>query len=70
MKWNPISKRKRGRPKTRWTTDLVKHSGNNWAGMAEDRDLWSSGREAFVQQWNRDGCNDDDDDDELELERG
>jgi len=55
MKWNPIGKRKRGRPKTRWTADLVKPSGHNWAGMAEDRDLWSSRRETFIQQWNRDG---------------
>ena len=70
MKWNPIlwgsislfffylwaiGKRKRGRPKTRWKTDLVEYSGNNWAGMAEDRVSWSSRREAFVQQWNRDG---------------
>ena len=55
MKWNPNGKRKRGRPKTRWTTDLVKYIGNDWAEIAEDRELWSIYREAFVQQWNIDG---------------
>ena len=53
MKWNTIGKRKRGRPKTSWTTDLVKPSGNNWAewqkietcGQAGGRPSSSSGTE-------------------------
>jgi len=44
LKWNPKGKRIRGRPKTRWTNDLRKYIGNNWAEMAEDRELWSSKR--------------------------
>jgi len=42
MKWNPIGKRKRRTLKTCWARDLVKHSGNNWAEVTEERDLWSN----------------------------
>jgi len=52
IKWDPIGKRKRGRPKARWTTDIVKYCGDNWAAAAENWDLWCIKREAFVQQWN------------------
>jgi len=50
IKWDPIGKRKRGRPKARWTTD-VKYCADNWVPAAENRDLWCIKREAFVQQW-------------------
>jgi len=44
IKWNPKGK-KRGRPKTRWTIDLVKYIGNIGTEMAEDWKLWSSKRD-------------------------
>jgi len=50
MKWNPVGKRKRGRPKAHWAPDLVKQGGNSWVEVAEDRDSWSSKREVFIQQ--------------------
>jgi len=56
LKWNPIGKRKAGRPKTKWTVYLVRSGGATRMREAEDREVWSVRREAFVQQWTSDGC--------------
>ena len=53
LKWAPSGKGKRGRPKTRWKDHVV--AGRRWTDMAKDRQKWSSQRDTFAQQWERDG---------------
>ncbi|XP_028175804.1 uncharacterized protein LOC114364024 [Ostrinia furnacalis] len=52
LEWRPrAGRRSVGRPPTRWTDDLVKVAGSTWMQAAQDRSLWKSLGEAFVQQW-------------------
>lgn len=44
----PTGFRKRGRPITRWTDDIIRVAGKNWMLEAIDRDHWSSLEEAFT----------------------
>jgi hypothetical protein len=46
-RWNPMSKRPIGRPKTRWEDDVLEDiSGiSNWKMVAQDRDSWKKGVE-------------------------
>ncbi|CAG9109469.1 unnamed protein product [Plutella xylostella] len=44
-------KRSVGRPPARWTDDLRRVAGSGWMRKAEDRVLWRSLGEAYVQQW-------------------
>jgi hypothetical protein len=44
MKWNPIDRRSRGRPKTRWKddveADLSAMKNTNWKTSIEDKLAW------------------------------
>ncbi|KAL0832165.1 hypothetical protein ABMA28_001622 [Loxostege sticticalis] len=52
LEWRPrTGRRSVGRPPTRWTDDLVKVAGGAWMRAAQDRVLWKSLGEAYVQQW-------------------
>ncbi|XP_013144778.1 PREDICTED: uncharacterized protein LOC106108224 [Papilio polytes] len=52
LEWRPrIGRRSVGRPPARWTDDLVKVAGAHWMRAAQDRALWQSMGEAYVQQW-------------------
>ncbi|KAL0852521.1 hypothetical protein ABMA27_017001 [Loxostege sticticalis] len=52
LEWRPrAGRRSVGRPPTRWTDDLVKVAGGAWMRAAQDRILWKSLGEAYVQQW-------------------
>jgi hypothetical protein len=53
--WKPRGKRKRGRPRTRWTDEIAKVAGKEWMKKAQDRDKWRNLGEAFVQQWTEKG---------------
>ena len=46
-----LGKRSVGRPPARWTDDIKKVAGGGWMRCAEDRALWLSLGEAYVQQW-------------------
>ncbi|RVE53430.1 hypothetical protein evm_002000 [Chilo suppressalis] len=50
LEWRPHTGR---RPPTRWTDDIVKCAGSRWMRIAQDRALWRSMGEAYVQQWTR-----------------
>jgi len=43
-RWKPMSKRRIGRPKTRWEDDILEDITNmnvrNWKEVAQDRDSW------------------------------
>jgi hypothetical protein len=43
-RWNPMSKRPIGRPKTRWEDDVLDDiksmNINNWKKVAQNRDSW------------------------------
>jgi hypothetical protein len=43
-RWNPMSKRPIGRPKTRWEDDVLEDIRNmdvsNWKKVAQNRDSW------------------------------
>ena len=45
----PRGKRKRGRPKMRWSDEL-EAVAKNWSETAQDRDRWNKLEEAFTQQ--------------------
>ncbi|CAG9118773.1 unnamed protein product [Plutella xylostella] len=52
LEWRPrTGKRSVGRPPARWTDDLRRVAGSGWMRKAEDRVLWRSLGEAYVQQW-------------------
>jgi exonuclease III len=52
LEWRPrAGRRSVGRPPTRWTDDLSKVAGSRWMRAAQDRSLWRSLGEAYVQQW-------------------
>ncbi|KAG7296310.1 hypothetical protein JYU34_021440 [Plutella xylostella] len=52
LEWRPrTGKRSVGRPPARWTDDLRRVAGRGWMRKAEDRVLWRSLGEAYVQQW-------------------
>ncbi|CAG9116424.1 unnamed protein product [Plutella xylostella] len=52
LEWRPrTGKRSVGRPPFRWTDDLRRVAGSGWMRKAEDRVLWRSLGEAYVQQW-------------------
>jgi endonuclease/exonuclease/phosphatase family metal-dependent hydrolase len=52
LEWRPrTGRRSVGRPPARWTDDLVKVAGVRWMRVAQDRSLWHSLGEAYVQQW-------------------
>ncbi|KPJ21040.1 hypothetical protein RR48_00071 [Papilio machaon] len=52
LEWRPrTGRRSVGRPPARWTDDLVKVAGVHWMLAAQDRSLWQSMGEAYVQQW-------------------
>ena len=52
LEWRPrLGKRSVGRPQARWDDDLRKTAGRCWMRQAEDRALWRSLGEAYVQQW-------------------
>jgi hypothetical protein len=54
--WKPnTGKRKRGRPKERWSEELRRTAGKRWKWKAKDRDKWREMGEAFVQQWTDNG---------------
>ncbi|CAH2101778.1 unnamed protein product [Euphydryas editha] len=44
----PSGQRKRGRPNTRWTDDIIKIAGTHWMREAEDKEKWLSLEEAFT----------------------
>lgn len=44
----PSGTRKKGRPATRWTDDIVHTAGKHWMETAKDRDAWNSLEEAFT----------------------
>jgi hypothetical protein len=51
LEWRPrLGKRSVGRPPARWDDDL-RTAGRCWMCQAEDRALWRSLGEAYVQQW-------------------
>jgi hypothetical protein len=52
LEWRPrTGRRSVGRPPTRWTDELVKVAGSRWMRAAQDRSLWRTLGEAYVQQW-------------------
>ncbi|KPJ01280.1 hypothetical protein RR46_01415 [Papilio xuthus] len=52
LEWRPrTGRRSVGKPPARWTDDLVKVAGVHWMRAAQDRALWQSMGEAYVQQW-------------------
>ncbi|KAI8441229.1 hypothetical protein MSG28_014878 [Choristoneura fumiferana] len=57
--FRPRGKRSVGRPRTRWTDDLVKAAGSRWMQAASNRSNWRSMGEAYVQQWTACGWHDD-----------
>ena len=44
-------RRSRGRPEKRWRDDFVEGFGVEWWRMTENRNLWKSNLEAFLQFW-------------------
>ncbi|KAL3283461.1 hypothetical protein HHI36_006605 [Cryptolaemus montrouzieri] len=52
LEWRPRHEAKRsiGRPPTRWSDD-IKRIQTNWIQTAQNRRMWHSLREAYVQQW-------------------
>ena len=49
-RWAPSGKRRRGRPRLRWTDDLVRYK-SNWPSLTDDRDEWKELAEGYVLQW-------------------
>jgi hypothetical protein len=43
-RWQPMSKRPRGRPKSRWEDDVLEDINSmnlrNWRNVAQDRERW------------------------------
>lgn len=56
LEWRPRqdAHRSRGRPPTIWSDD-IKRIRTNWMSAAQDRQRWIGLREAYVQQWTRQG---------------
>ena len=44
-------KRSQGRPKQRWSDDIVKWQGATWTRTAKDRTKWRNLAEGYFQQW-------------------
>lgn len=56
VQWRPRQhSRKRGRPPTRWTDDIIKTTGTRWELKARNRQRWKEMEEAYVQEWIRKG---------------
>lgn len=54
--WRPrTTKRSVGRPQRRWLDDIKEHAGNRWFQIAQDRTAWRNLKEAYVQEWTREG---------------
>lgn len=52
LTWRPrTTTRSAGRPQMRWKDDLSRRTGVNWIQAAQDRMVWKSMEEAFVQEW-------------------
>ncbi|CAH2238646.1 jg13037 [Pararge aegeria aegeria] len=52
LEWQPrAGKRSVGRPQTKWTDDIRRVSGSRWRQAAQDRGLWNSLQNTYVQQW-------------------
>ncbi|KPI96886.1 hypothetical protein RR46_05011 [Papilio xuthus] len=52
LEWRPLAGRRSvGRLPARCTDDLVKVAGLHWMWAAQDRALWQSMGQAYVQQW-------------------
>ena len=55
--WVPhMGKRKRGRPKTRWSDEIVKGFGASWMNRAKDRQTWKGLVGAYAQKWAVEGA--------------
>lgn len=47
--WHPLDKKRRpGRPRKRWSDDIVKIAGSTWSREARDRTRWRQMEEAFT----------------------
>ncbi|XP_044755023.1 uncharacterized protein LOC123313977 [Coccinella septempunctata] len=54
--WRPrTTKRSVGRPQKRWLDDVKEHAGNRWFQIAQDRTVWRNLKEAYVQEWTKEG---------------
>ncbi|XP_069362032.1 uncharacterized protein [Maniola hyperantus] len=52
LEWRPRTGRcSVGRPPTRWTDDIRRVAGRRWIQAAQDRGVWNSLQETYVQQW-------------------
>lgn len=49
--WKPHGSRRPGRPKRRWSEDIVGLAGEDWMNIATNRDEWRIMTEGFIQQW-------------------
>ncbi|CAH2209482.1 jg25745 [Pararge aegeria aegeria] len=50
-----------GRPPTSWTDDIRRVAGSRWIQAAQNRGIWNSLQNTFVQQWTSIAWYDDDD---------
>ncbi|KAI5737947.1 hypothetical protein M8J77_001036 [Diaphorina citri] len=56
LQWYPRNiKRPRKRPKIRWRDEIKQVAGTRWQTAAQDRSVWKSMEETFVQLWTRNG---------------
>ncbi len=56
LDWTPwfrcLPRRSVGRPRARWTEDLIKFAGPNWIDTARDINLWQLLEPGFTQRLN------------------
>ena len=56
LEWRPWTGRRGvGRPPMRWSDDVGRYAGRDWMRTAQDRELWKTKGEAYVQQWIQNG---------------
>ncbi|CAH2245406.1 jg12916 [Pararge aegeria aegeria] len=52
LHWYPREDRRpRGRPRRRWSDDIIKAVGATWTRLARERNRWKRMEEAFAQKW-------------------
>ena len=54
--WIPhTGKRGRGRPRTRWSDELIRELGTTWKVQAKNRQEWKSLVSTYAQKWAAEG---------------
>ena len=64
QKWNKVltswvphqGKRRRGRPKTRWSDELRRELGKSWERKTKNRQDWKSLVHTYAQKWAAEGA--------------